>query len=90
MLCIVVYDIPETKIRTKVADTCLDYGLKRIQFSAFMGNLSRNRQEEMLLKMKRRVGKYDANIHLFAINEKDERLHKEVIVNGYRLGAHNA
>ena len=89
MLCIVVYDIPETKIRVKVADTCLDYGLRRIQFSAFIGDLSRNRQEEMLLKMRRRVGKHDANIHLFAMCEKDERLHKEVMVNGYCLGARN-
>lgn len=86
MLCLVVYDIPETKVRIKVADTCLDYGLKRIQFSAFMGDLSRNRQEEMLLKIRRRVGKRDANVHLFAISERDTHLHKEIITNGYRLG----
>jgi CRISPR-associated protein Cas2 len=86
MLCLVMYDVPENKIRVKVADTCLDYGLQRVQFSAFAGNLSRNRQEEMMLKIRRRVGKHDANVRLFAINERDARLQKEVIVNGYALG----
>ena len=86
MLCLVVYDIPDNRVRTKVADICLDYGLQRIQFSAFLGELNRNRQEELLLKIRRKVGKRDANVRLFAIGDKDRPLQKEVIVNGYRLG----
>ncbi len=90
MMCLVVYDIPETPIRTKVADICLDYGLQRIQFSAFLGDLNRNRQEELLLKIRRRIGRHDANVQLFAIGERDVRYHKEVITNGYVLGQRSA
>ncbi|MGB9880221.1 MAG: CRISPR-associated endonuclease Cas2, partial [Anaerolineae bacterium] len=37
MRCVVVYDIPDDRVRARVADVCLDYGLERIQFSAFQG-----------------------------------------------------
>ena len=86
MQCLVMYDIPQTKIRVKVADICLDYGLQRVQFSVFTGDLSRNRQEELMLKIRRRVGRHDANVRLFALGEREARLQKEVIVNGYALG----
>lgn len=90
MLCLVMYDIPQNKVRVKVADICLDYGLQRVQFSAFMGDLSRNRQEELMLKIRRRVGRADANVRLFALGEREAKLQKEVIVNGYTLGRRSA
>ena len=90
MLCLVMYDIPQNKVRVKVADICLDYGLQRVQFSAFMGDLSRNRQEELMLKIRRRVGRADANVRLFALGEREAKLQKEVIVNGYALGQRSA
>ncbi len=80
MICLLVYDIPEDRLRAKVADICLDYGLQRIQYSAFLGELNHNRQEELLQKVKRRVGKLEANVQLFPICEKDMRLRREVVV----------
>lgn len=71
MHCLVVYDIPNDDVRTKVADTCLDYGLERIQYSAFEGVLSRNHQEELLLKIKKRVGRREGNVQLFPICQED-------------------
>ena len=56
MNCIVVYDIPDDGLRTKVADVCLDYGLQRIQFSAFLGPLAPSHQEELLMKVKKKAG----------------------------------
>ena len=41
MHCLVVYDISDDKLRTKVADILMDYGLDRIQYSAFAGKLAR-------------------------------------------------
>ncbi len=35
----VVYDISDDKVRTRVSETCLDYGLDREQFSVFTGQL---------------------------------------------------
>lgn len=80
MICLLVYDIPSDKLRAKVADICLDYGLERIQYSAFMGELNHNRQGELLQKLRRRIGKQEANVQLFPICEKDLRLRREVVV----------
>lgn len=48
MQVVVLYDISDDRVRGKVADACLDYGLDRFQYSAFVGELSRNYQEELL------------------------------------------
>jgi CRISPR-associated protein Cas2 len=70
MRCLLIYDISHDGTRTKVADACLDYGLERVQYSAFMGELSWIHQKELLLQIKRRIGKHDANIQLFPLDEK--------------------
>ena len=79
MKCLLVYDIPDDKIRGKVADICLDYGLERIQYSAFLGELNHNLQQEIMLKIKGKLGKQPGNIQLFPICEKDLRLRKVLI-----------
>lgn len=78
MQTLVVYDISHDATRGKVADICLDYGLDRIQFSAFLGDLSPNHQEELMLKLKRQLGRREGNIQLFPICEKDWRARKVV------------
>jgi CRISPR-associated protein Cas2 len=70
MRCLLIYDISHDGIRAKVADACLDYGLERVQYSAFMGELSWIHQKELLLQIKRRIGKHDANVQLFPLDEK--------------------
>ena len=68
---LVIYDIPHDGARTKVADCCLDYGLDRIQYSAFVGELSRTHQEELLLRIKRRVGKKAAKVQIIVVSTDD-------------------
>lgn len=70
MRCLLIYDISHDGTRMKVADACLDYGLERIQFSAFLGELTSTHQRELLLKIKQRLGKHGANIQLFPLDEK--------------------
>lgn len=70
-MTLVVYDIPDDRARTKVADVCLDYGLDRIQYSAFAGHLSRNHQESLMLQVRRRLGKKAARVQLVPICEQD-------------------
>jgi CRISPR-associated protein Cas2 len=70
MHCLVIYDITHDGARTKVADACLDYGLQRIQYSAFIGELSNVHQRELLAKIERRIGKHPANVQLFPLDEK--------------------
>ena len=48
---LVIYDIENDRIRLKISETCLDYGLVRIQYSAFLGALNKNKREELFLKL---------------------------------------
>lgn len=43
---LVVFDVPDDKARRRLGELCKDYGLARFQWSAFEGELSRNRREE--------------------------------------------
>lgn len=69
--CLLVYDISHDGVRAKVADVCLDYGLDRIQYSAFVGALSRTHQEELMLRLKRLLARHEGNIQLFPLCQKD-------------------
>jgi CRISPR-associated protein Cas2 len=71
MFTLVIYDIPDDKLRNKLASICKDYGLERIQFSAFVGSLSWNRREELFLRLKKTAGKKEANIHLYSVCDRD-------------------
>jgi len=80
MNVLLVYDITDDRVRTKVADTCLDYGLDRIQFSAFVGRLSRNNQEELVMRLERllKKGEGGGKIQLIPICAKDWEARLEV------------
>ena len=69
--CLLVYDISDDGKRTKIADVCIDYGLDRIQFSAFMGSLLPTYQDELMLKIKKILGKLPGNIQLFPLCADD-------------------
>lgn len=71
MKCLLVYDIPDDRKRGKIADACLDYGLDRIQYSAFSGDLLATHQEELMLKIRKILGKKAGNIQLYPICAED-------------------
>ena len=56
MQSLLIYDIPDDRARQKIADACLDYGLQRIQYSAFMGELTRTHQRALFVEIKKRLG----------------------------------
>lgn len=70
MHVLVVYDVTDDRRRLKIADACLDYGLDRIQLSAFAGTLSRNHQEELMMKIGRLLGEGEGTIHLYPVDMK--------------------
>ncbi len=71
MITLLLYDISNDRIRNKVAQICLDYGLGRIQYSAFLGDISSNRQEELWLKCRRQLGQSQGNLQLFILTPQD-------------------
>lgn len=71
MKLFVIYDIDDDRARTKVAAACKDYGLRRVQFSTFFGDLNRNRQEELMQRIRRIATTDDAYVLLVPTCERD-------------------
>lgn len=82
VLTYVFYDIEEDKIRNRVGSACKNYGLKRIQFSGFVGYLSRNRREELAVKLRDILSEGSGKILLQPVCEKDFREYREFISLG--------
>lgn len=51
----VVYDIADDGLRTLTSEILKDYGLKRIQKSAFMGNLKKYKLNSMVTDLKNKI-----------------------------------
>ena len=68
---LLVYDVTEDRIRTRIAAMCLDYGLDRIQYSAFYGRLSRTHQEELMRRVRRLVKNCPAKVQLIPVGQAE-------------------
>ena len=66
---VVLYDVEDDRIRTRVADVCLNYGLQRIQYSAFLGKINRNRRQELSLRLLEEVGGENARLRIIPVTE---------------------
>lgn len=59
MIYWVIYDISENKRRSKVSELCKNFGLRRIQKSAFAGIMTKNVAEMLSIKCKDIIDKND-------------------------------
>lgn len=80
-----IYDIEDDKLRARVSDICLNYGLARIQFSAFFGKLNRNKRQELALRLQRELGTQSGRIRVIPICEQD--LKDMWVLDQYRVDA---
>ncbi len=71
MPCLVIYDIPDDRVRAKIAELCLDYGLDRIQYSAFVGQLISAHRRELMARIRRKIGRKAAKVQLIYVAEAD-------------------
>lgn len=44
---LIYYDIKEDPLRTQVSDICKNFGMERIQYSVFLGDLSSSERKEI-------------------------------------------
>jgi len=51
MRYVVIYDITDDNLCALVAETLKDYGLQRIQYSAFLGNLRRDELNSLIVDL---------------------------------------
>ena len=70
---LVLYDVENDKIRTRVSEICLNYGLARIQYSAFLGKINRNHRQELTLRIQDEIGDEMARIRVIPITEDSVR-----------------
>src|SRR6266481_8980434 len=68
---LLIYDIENDRLRTRTSEICLNYGLARIQFSAFFGKLNRNRRQELALHLQRELEGESARVRIYPICEDD-------------------
>ncbi len=80
MMILAIYDIEDDRIRYKISEACKDYGLQRIQYSAFLGDLSATRRDELMLRLKRTLSSSPGNIQIISLCDKDARLRKIIDV----------
>ncbi len=86
MKVLVVYDITDDGLRNKIAEILKDFGLTRIQKSAFIGHLSsqERRNLEKILSRKA-LGKND-RIDIFPICDRDLKVHARIKPGGIDYG----
>jgi len=66
---LVLYDISDDRTRTKVSDACKDYGLDRIQFSAYSGRLTRSAREELEMRLGKTLGDHSGAIAVIQLEQ---------------------
>lgn len=69
----VIYDIIEDRIRKRISEACLDYGLERIQYSAFRGNINATRRSALEKRLAQELGSQLGKIEIISVCEKDFR-----------------
>ncbi len=82
---VLIYDIENDQIRSRASEVCLNYGLERIQYSAFFGKLNRNRRQELSLRLQRELGNQSGRIRIIPVCEQD--LKDMWVLDQYRLDA---
>ncbi len=67
MLTLIIYDITEDEVRLRVADFLKGKGLKRIQKSAFIGDLTSSQKADIEAGLRRLVKNARANIQIYPL-----------------------
>ena len=78
MRYLVIYDITDDNLRALVAETLKDYGLQRIQYSAFIGDLRRAELNSLIVDLKNLIKDLKENVQLYPLCDTCFKGRKEV------------
>jgi len=67
MRCVVTYDVTDDNLRALVAEALKDYGLQRIQYSAFIGNLRRDELNSLIVDLENLIKDWIENVQLYPV-----------------------
>jgi CRISPR-associated endonuclease Cas2 len=81
MIYLVTYDVPKEypKIRTKIARILKNWGLTHLQYSVFIGPLSRNHAESIALQVGAVIKNHPADVRMYPIC--DRCMSKAIIIS---------
>jgi len=68
MTLLIIYDIPSDRLRGRIAEICLDYGLARIQQSAFLGHFSLSLRKRFITELKTIILGVDTKLQVFQLD----------------------
>ena len=71
---LVIYDIPDDNLRSKISDVCKRFGLEALQRSAYGGFISSGIRKELISVLERLMKKNEGNIKIFVICKYDINL----------------
>jgi len=72
MLTWVLYDITEDRARTKISEKCLNMGLRRVQYSVFLGDLNSNERDEIRIFSEDQINEKDGDrVYVFPMCRED-------------------
>lgn len=68
---LVAYDVGENRLRNKIFDLCLDYGLRNVQYSVFIGTLTTNRRQELAARIRDLAKGKEAHAFLLSVSHAE-------------------
>ena len=86
MKVLVVYDITNDSLRNKIADILKDFGLVRIQKSAFIGYLTSEERKDLEKILSRKSLEGNDRIDIFPICDRDLKFHSRIRHDGIFYG----
>ena len=92
MLYLIIYDITDNSLRNKLADILKDFGLDRIQYSAFIGTLKRHELNSLIARIKKllaskefKEGERVRNVQIYPIPNYSKERRTEISYDGKKL-----
>ena len=75
---LVIYDVTDDRLRNMVAEALKDYGLSRIQYSAFIGALRRHEVNALMADLRAIIGDAPENVQIYPICDSCFKGRREV------------
>jgi len=86
MQTLVIYDISSSTVRERLAKRLFDYGLQRVQLSAFCGELNSHDREVLLKELPKFIGGERDRIYVVPLCERCVRLWRAVAERPVEVG----
>ncbi|MEM3439341.1 MAG: CRISPR-associated endonuclease Cas2 [Candidatus Bathyarchaeia archaeon] len=75
---LIIYDVTDDNLRNAVSETLKDYGLSRIQYSAFIGDLRRHELNGLIADLRALIGDAEENVQIYPVCDSCFRGRREV------------